>query len=183
MSTTKFELKKYSAQQKILYIYRKHLFILCITFCFTKNIKIYLFKSDALNKTNINVTNCKKNSKNLLWGLQIKKNKQTNTYIKYSSNTAQHVRSFYTEQTNAVRIPVNFDLCSSAWSKEHYKMNTNIFHTHQNHTHPIKTRGTATKREREWERPTNTSTQKMRWVIIYTAKCLHSLVYNIYVHK
>lgn len=75
--------------------------------------------------------------------------KQTNTYIKYSSNTAQHVRSFYTEQTNAVRIPVNFDLCSSAWSKEHYKMNTNIFHTHQNHTHPIKTRGTATKRERE----------------------------------
>lgn len=39
---------------------------------------------------------------------------QTNTYIKYSSNTAQHVRSFYTEQTNAVRIPVNFDLCSSA---------------------------------------------------------------------
>lgn len=60
-------------------------------------------------------------------------------------------------------------------------MNTNIFHTHQNHTHPIKTRGTATKRERE--SPTNTSTQKMRWVIIYTAKCLHSLVYNIYVHK
>lgn len=107
MSTTKFELKKYSAQQKILYIYRKHLFILCITFCFTKNLKIYLFKSDALNKTNINVTKCKKNSKNLLWGLQIKKNKQTNTYIKYSSNTAQHVRSFYTEQTNAVRIPVN----------------------------------------------------------------------------
>lgn len=47
---------------------------------------------------------------------KIKKNKQTNTYryIKYSSNTAQHVRSFYTEQTNAVRIPVNFDLCSSA---------------------------------------------------------------------
>lgn len=42
------------------------------------------------------------------------KQKQTNTYIKYSSNTAQHVRSFYTEQTNAVRIPVNFDLCSSA---------------------------------------------------------------------
>lgn len=40
--------------------------------------------------------------------------KQTNAYIKYSSNTAQHVRSFYTEQTNAVRIPVNFDLCSSA---------------------------------------------------------------------
>lgn len=38
-------------------------------------------------------------------------------------------------------------------------------------------------KERERERPTNISTQKMRWVIIYTAKCLHSLVYNIYVHK
>lgn len=53
MSMTKFELKKLSAQQQILYIYKKHLFILCITFCFTKNLKIYLFKSYALNKTNL----------------------------------------------------------------------------------------------------------------------------------
>lgn len=72
MSTTKFELKKYSAQQKILYIYRKHLFILCITFCFTKNLKIYLFKSDALNKTNINVTKCKK---------ELQKSRKTNKRI------------------------------------------------------------------------------------------------------
>lgn len=37
------------------------------------------------------------------------------------------------------------------------------------------------EREREWL--TNTTTQKMRWAIIYTTKCLHSLVYNTYVHN
>lgn len=37
------------------------------------------------------------------------------------------------------------------------------------------------QREREWL--TNTTTQKMRWGIIYTTKCLHSLVYNTYVHN
>lgn len=55
--------------------------------------------------------------------------KQTNTYMKYSSNTAQHIRLFYTEQTDAVRIPINFDLCTSAWSKEHYTMITNSQYT------------------------------------------------------
>lgn len=80
MSTTKFELKKYSAQQKILYIYRKHLFILCITFCFTKNLKIYLFKSDALNKTNINVTKMQKELQKFVMRIT-NQEKQTNKHI------------------------------------------------------------------------------------------------------
>lgn len=73
--------------------------------------------------------------------------KQTNTYMKYSSNTAQHIRLFYTEQIDAVRISINFLIYVQVHEARSTTQWSQTVNTHQNRSYPIKTQETATERE------------------------------------